>query len=110
YDCILPGYDDPLTMLCCRGKWKDGRVREFLASATSTTVDTDTMELGHLAFTVYGIVAAAIFFMCDYKATSGNWASTSDFVNESSVDMGLLKDFLKLMHDFAEAFDLDLSY
>ncbi|GJV90672.1 polyadenylate-binding protein 7 [Tanacetum coccineum] len=43
--CILLGCDDPLTMFCCRGKWKDGRVRELLASATSTSATMTSINL-----------------------------------------------------------------
>ncbi|GKA83293.1 hypothetical protein Tco_0804888 [Tanacetum coccineum] len=30
--CVLLGCDDPLTMLCCRRKWKDGDDDQFLFS------------------------------------------------------------------------------
>ncbi|GJZ35361.1 hypothetical protein Tco_0581178 [Tanacetum coccineum] len=44
-DCVVLGCDDPLTMLCCLRKWKDGRVREFLASSTAMSVDTTSINL-----------------------------------------------------------------
>ncbi|GKA98707.1 hypothetical protein Tco_0826644 [Tanacetum coccineum] len=44
-DCVLLGYDDSSTMLCCCGKWKDGKVRESLASATSTSPATTSINL-----------------------------------------------------------------
>ncbi|GKD94814.1 hypothetical protein Tco_1374651, partial [Tanacetum coccineum] len=40
-DCVSLGCDDPLTMLCGRGKWKDGKYEYMWAEIGREMIDED---------------------------------------------------------------------
>nr|GEV59134.1 hypothetical protein [Tanacetum cinerariifolium] len=67
--------------------------------------DTDGKDVIEL-LTLTNNPDGAIYDHAYYGPQVLKWAPTSDSVNELSVDMELFRGFLKLTHDFAEAFDL----